>query len=69
MPAPIEFYFDPISPYGYLATTQIEAIAARHGRVVDWKPVLLGITVMKVMGLLSAAGFSKIGLITEQAPR
>ncbi|MEO5806101.1 MAG: protein TolR [Devosia sp.] len=26
-------------------------------------------SVMKVMGLLSAAGFSKIGLITEQAPR
>lgn len=49
--AAIEFYFDPISPYGYLATTQIEAVAARHGREVDWKPVLLGITVMKVMGL------------------
>lgn len=48
---PIEFYFDPISPYGYLASTKIEAIAARHGREVDWKPVLLGITVMKVMGL------------------
>ena len=48
---PIEFYFDPISPYGYLATTQIDAIAERHGREVDWKPVLLGVTVMKVMGL------------------
>ncbi len=49
--APIEFYFDPISPYGYLASTQIEALAARYGREVDWKPVLLGITVMKIMGL------------------
>ena len=48
---PIEFYFDLISPYGYLASTQIERIAACHGREVDWKPVLLGITVMKVMGL------------------
>ena len=48
---PIEFYFDLISPYGYLASTQIERLAARHGREVDWKPVLLGITVMKVMGL------------------
>ena len=48
---PIEFYFDLISPYGYLASTRIEAIAARYGRAVDWKPVLLGITVMKVMGL------------------
>ena len=49
--APIEFYFDPISPYGYLASTQIEALAARYGREIDWKPVLLGITVMKIMGL------------------
>jgi 2-hydroxychromene-2-carboxylate isomerase len=49
--APIEFYFDLISPYGYFASTQIEALAARHGRSVDWKPVLLGVTVMKVMGL------------------
>jgi 2-hydroxychromene-2-carboxylate isomerase len=48
---PIEFYFDPISPYGYLATTRIDAIGERHGREVDWRPVLLGITVMKVMGL------------------
>ncbi len=49
--APIEFYFDLISPYGYFASTQIEALAARHGRTVDWKPVLLGITVMKIMGM------------------
>lgn len=51
MPAPIEFYFDLISPYGYLASTQIETLAAEYGREVDWRPVLLGITVMKVMGL------------------
>ncbi len=48
---PVEFYFDLISPYGYLASTQVEALAARHGREVDWKPVLLGVTVMKNMGL------------------
>ncbi len=49
--APVEFYFDLISPYGYLASTKVEALAARYGRAVDWRPVLLGITVMKVMGL------------------
>ena len=48
---PIEFYFDFISPYGYLGSTQIETIAARHGRSVDWRPVLIGITVMKIMGI------------------
>jgi 2-hydroxychromene-2-carboxylate isomerase len=49
--APIEFYFDFVSPYGYFGSTQIEAIAARHGRVVDWRPVLIGVTVLKIMGM------------------
>lgn len=48
---PIAFYFDFYSPFGYLASTQIEKIAARHGRTVDWRPVLIGITVLKVMGM------------------
>jgi 2-hydroxychromene-2-carboxylate isomerase len=48
---PIAFYFDIFSPFGYLASTQIEKIAARHGRDVDWRPVLVGITVLKVMGM------------------
>ena len=48
---PVEFFFDFISPYAYLGSTQIEAVAARHGRDVDWKPLLIGITVMKVMGM------------------
>jgi len=42
MPAPIEFYFDLSSPYGFLASHGIEALAAKHGRSVDWRPVLLG---------------------------
>lgn len=32
---PIRFYFDYISPYAYLAWTQIHALAARHGRRVE----------------------------------
>src|SRR5690606_22459946 len=51
MPAPIEFYFDFISPYGYFGSEKIAGIASRFERRVDWKPVLLGITVLKVMGL------------------
>ena len=50
-PAPIDFYFDFISPYGYLASTRIEHIAARHGRAVAWRPFLQGVTVLQVMGL------------------
>lgn len=49
MAAPIEFYFDFASPYGYLAATQIDALGARVGRTVEWKPILLG-AVFKVTG-------------------
>ena len=49
--APIEFYFDFLSSYGYFASLRIEAIAARHGRAVRWHCMLLGVAVMKVMGL------------------
>ena len=48
---PIAFYFDLLSPFGYIASTQIDALAARYGRSVDWRPVLVGVTVMKVMGM------------------
>jgi 2-hydroxychromene-2-carboxylate isomerase len=43
VPAPIQIYFDFSSPYGYLGSEKIEALAARHGRTVDWHPMLLGI--------------------------
>lgn len=51
MPGPIEFYFDLLSPFGYLGSTQIGRIAERRGRDVDWRPVLIGVTVLQVMGL------------------
>lgn len=49
MDTPIDFYYDYSSPYGYLAAEQIEAVAARHGAAVAWRPVLLG-AVFKVTG-------------------
>ena len=42
MKAPIDFYFDFSSPYGYLASHMIEKLAARYGRTVKWRPMLLG---------------------------
>jgi len=47
--APIEFYFDFNSPYGYIAAHKIDALAAKYGRTVDWRPVLLG-AIFKVTG-------------------
>lgn len=43
MNSPLEFYFDFSSPYGYLASEKIEAIAAKYARKVEWRPILLGV--------------------------
>ena len=50
MAAPIEFYLDFSSPYSYLASESIEPLAARYGRSVDYKPMLLGVA-FKVSGM------------------
>lgn len=51
MPTPIEIFFDFTSPYSYLLSEQIEAIATKHGRSVRYKPTLLG-AVFKVSGMM-----------------
>ena len=43
-PRPIDFYFDFSSPYSYIASEWVEAVAARHGRAVSWHAILLGAT-------------------------
>ncbi|MGA0572845.1 2-hydroxychromene-2-carboxylate isomerase [Variovorax sp. VNK109] len=47
----MEFFFDFVSPYAYFASTQIDPLGERFGRKVAWKPLLVGVTVTKVMGL------------------
>lgn len=42
MTTPIDFYFDFSSPYGYIASEKIDALAARYNRTVNWHPILLG---------------------------
>ena len=44
MKPPIDFYFDFSSPYSYIASEWVEAVAARHGRGVRWHAILLGAT-------------------------
>jgi 2-hydroxychromene-2-carboxylate isomerase len=41
-PTPIDFYFDFASPYSYIASEWIEALAARYGRTVRWRAMLVG---------------------------
>lgn len=40
----VQFYFDFSSPYAYIASEWVEAVAARHGRRVQWHAILLGAT-------------------------
>lgn len=47
--ARVDFFFDLSSPYSYLAATQIEAVAARAGAEVAWRPMVLG-AVFKATG-------------------
>jgi 2-hydroxychromene-2-carboxylate isomerase len=49
--APIRFYFDFISPFGYFASLRIDELARRYGREVEWTSMLLGVSVLKVMGI------------------
>ncbi|HLL53558.1 MAG TPA: 2-hydroxychromene-2-carboxylate isomerase [Myxococcaceae bacterium] len=38
----LEYFFDFSSPYSYLASTQLEGLAARTGVQIRWRPFLLG---------------------------
>lgn len=40
--APIDFYFDFVSPYGYFASRRIDALGESLGRRVRWRAILLG---------------------------
>jgi 2-hydroxychromene-2-carboxylate isomerase len=52
MAAPLTFHFDFSSPYSYLASEKIDALAARFGRQVQWRPVLLG-AIAKSLGTVT----------------
>lgn len=61
MSAAIDFYFDFSSPYGYLMAEQIDAVAARHGRPVNWHPILLGVIFQATGSRPPADGVSSKG--------
>lgn len=48
---PIEFWFDFISPFGWFGSLRIDALAGKYGRDTEWRSMLLGVSVLKVMGL------------------
>jgi len=40
--APVDFYFEFSSPYGYIAANLVDDLAGRLGREIRWRPFLLG---------------------------
>jgi len=44
MAKPLEFFFDYVSPFSYLADTQLPALMERTGASIIYKPILLGAT-------------------------
>lgn len=65
MASTIDFYFEFSSPYGYLASMQIEALAAETGLTLRWHPILMG-PMFKVVG---SAPFTEIPLKGDYALR
>ncbi|AXS78647.1 2-hydroxychromene-2-carboxylate isomerase [Dechloromonas sp. HYN0024] len=59
--APIDFWFDFSSPYGYLLSEKIDALAAQYGRRVKWHPILLGIIFQATGSRPPADGVSSKG--------
>lgn len=49
---PIEMWYDLSSPYSYLASTQIEALAEKVGSPLTWRPMLLGAVFKALAGPL-----------------
>ncbi|PWR22162.1 2-hydroxychromene-2-carboxylate isomerase [Zavarzinia compransoris] len=50
MAEPIDFYFDFASPYAYFLAEPLASLAAAHGRVLNWRPLMLW-AVLKEIGL------------------
>lgn len=53
MSGALDFWFDYSCPYAYLASTQVESLAARAGATLCYRPMLLG-------GILRAVGTAQL---------
>lgn len=47
----IDFYFDFLSPFGWIAAERIVPLAAHYDCSINWRPILLKATVVGAMGL------------------
>ena len=49
----IDFYFDVVSPYSYIASTLIDNILERNNAKLIWKPILLGGVFKAIEGVIA----------------
>ncbi len=47
----LDFYFDFISPFGWLSSLRVDELAKRYDHDTRWQSMLLGVSVLKVMGM------------------
>ncbi len=64
MSTPLTFYYEYSSPFAYIASELIEALAAKHGRQIEWKPFLLG-AVFKSEGTQPLMSYPKKGVYSR----
>ena len=55
----IDFYFDVVSPYSFIASKLIEELAQRTKAELYWKPFLLG-GVFKAVGTVNTPGLTPV---------
>lgn len=54
MTAPLEFFFDFVSPYGYFAAEHVAALGQRLGRVVRYRPFHMRAVMKEHLGVTQA---------------
>jgi 2-hydroxychromene-2-carboxylate isomerase len=66
---PVDFYFEFASPYGYLASLRIDAIASAYDREVTWRPIMLGAALKATGSVPNVTAALKGPYLLHDAPR
>jgi len=66
----VDFYYDIVSPYSFLAATQIAELEARTGVKVNWKPISLGGLFKKLGNAMPLSNKPKVNhMFAQDLPR
>lgn len=62
----VDFYYDIVSPYSFLAATQVAELEATTGAKINWKPIALGRLFKKLGNAAPLSNLPKINYMFEQ---